>query len=329
MIALRYIRATSTDAAIEAALRTPDSSFVAGGTNLVDLLKNGITRTSTLVDVSRVLSATIEGGADRGVRIGAGARNADVARHPAVRQLYPVLSRALLSGASPQLRNMATVGGNLMQRTRCPYFTDTQRPCNKREPKSGCGAIEGYSRMHAILGASSQCVAVHPSDMCVALAVLDATVTVEGPSGQRRIAFSDFHRLPGTTPEADTTLGRGELVTSVDLPRPSGGAGCYLKIRDRASFAFALVSVGAITMLDGEGIIREARIALGGVAHKPWRAATAERLLIGRPATAVTFRAAAQAELAAAQPLAHNAFKVTLAERSIIRALEQTTGVRT
>ena len=267
----------------------------------------------------------------KGVRIGALVRNSDLAEHALVKGRYPVLSQALLAGASPQLRNMATVGGNLMQRTRCYYFYDPAFPqCNKRNPGSGCGALKGYNRIHAILGQSDQCIATNPSDMNVALAALDAVVRVQGPNGQRDIPFADFHRLPGTTPNVDTNLKEDELITAVDLPAiPFATRSRYLKIRDRASYAFAIVSVAVALEIDPAKKIISARIALGGVAHKPWRAQKAEEQITGRAADEQTFRAAAEAELAAAKGYEHNDFKIELAKRCIVRALNTVAAMTT
>jgi len=316
-----YVRALYAPTAVLAA-QTSASKYLGGGTNLLDLMKMGVESPERLVDVSRLPMNGVE---DRqgGVRIGAMAANSDVADHPLIRQRYPVLSQALLAGASPQLRNMATVGGNLMQRTRCGYFYDPSfAECNKRAPGSGCAARQGHQRMHAILGASDQCIAVHPSDMAVALAALDAVVEVRGPVGERSIAIGDFHRLPGATPEVDTNLAAGELITAVDLPAmPWARRSQYLKVRDRNSYAFALVSVAAALDLDGDGVVRQARLALGGVAHKPWRVVEAERALVGRPVDAATSRAAADALLNGARPYQDNAFKVELARRSVVRVL--------
>jgi len=321
MDAISYQRAADINGAIAAAQR-PGAVFIGGGTNLLDLMKGGITHPVTLIDITRIAALDrIETLPDGGLRIGALVRNSDAANHALVRTRYPLLSQALLAGASPQLRNMATVGGNLMQRTRCQYFYDTAfAQCNKRSPGSGCAAIGGFNRMHAILGASAQCVAVNPSDMSVALAALDATVQVSGPRGARAIAFTAFHRLPGDQPHFDTTLQSGQLITSVDLPPPMfSDHAHYLKVRDRASYAFALVSVASALQLDGRHI-RTVRIALGGVAHRPWRASVAEQLLAGRTLSAATLREAAAAELAQARPLNGNAFKVGLAQRAIVRA---------
>ncbi|HWF07594.1 MAG TPA: xanthine dehydrogenase family protein subunit M [Bryobacteraceae bacterium] len=302
--------------------------FLAGGTNLIDLMKNGVEKPPKLIDINRVALAEIQPLPGGGVRLGALARNADTANHPLVREHYPLLSRAILAGASPQIRNMATNGGNLLQRTRCPYFMYTEFPaCNKRVPGSGCAAIGGSNRMHAILGASEACVAVHPSDMCVALAALDATVLVRGVNGERSIPFADFHRLPGETPQVDTNLKEGELIVAIDLPpSPYSAHSHYLKIRDRASYDFALVSVAAALEIEG-GRIRGARIALGGVAHKPWRAESAERALAGKQASRPVVEAAAAEAVHGAKPLSQNAFKIPLARRAIVRALNIAGGI--
>ena len=305
---------------------SPEAVYVAGGTNLVDHLKLGVATPDVLVDVSRLPLDEVEGLEDGGLRIGAAVRNADLAAHAAVRRGYPVLAQALLAGASGQIRNVATTGGNLLQRTRCVYFQDVTTPCNKREPGSGCPAGEGFQRSAAVLGASEHCVATHPSDMAVALAALDAVVVVLGTDGERRIPMSDFHRLPGDAPQHDTTLAQGELVTAVELPAlPEASRSAYRKVRDRASYAFALVSVAAVLDVSGD-TVRDVRIALGGVAHKPWRASVAEELLRGGPATEEAFRAAAEAELAAAAPLAGNAFKVPMARNTITATLRDLAG---
>ncbi len=306
----------------------PDTKLLAGGTNLVDLMKGDVEQPRHVVDINRLPLDAIERTEDGGARIGAMVRNSDCADHPLVRDRYPVLSQAFLAGASPQLRNMASVGGNLLQRTRCYYFYDTAfAHCNKRHPGTGCAAREGFNRIHAILGASEQCVATHPSDMAVALAALEAQVEVRGRKGTRRIPMADFHRLPGATPQVDTNLAPDELILAVILP-PQGYAAHshYLKVRDRASYAFALVSVAAALDMDGANV-RAARVALGGVAHKPWRALEAERALAGRPLDAASIERAAQAAVAGAQPLEHNAFKVELARRSVARALAVAGGV--
>ena len=323
-----YRRSEDAEAALEAISGAGSAKFLAGGTNLIDLMKNGVEQPARVVDINHLPLANIEETAGGGLRLGALARNTDTANHPLVRRKYPLLSQTILSGASPQLRNMATNGGNLLQRTRCPYFIDTGFPqCNKRNPGSGCGALEGFHRTHAILGTSEACIATHPSDMCVALAALEAKVRVRGPRGERIIPFSDFHRLPGSTPQIDTNLQPNELILSIDLPAsPYAAHSHYLKIRDRASYDFALVSVAAALDLDG-GTIRSARIALGGVAHKPWRANEAERALAGRtPATAV-FEAAASEVLANARPYRDNAFKVEMTKRAIVRALSIAGGL--
>jgi xanthine dehydrogenase YagS FAD-binding subunit len=316
-----YERAANIEDAVRRA-QQPGARFVGGGTNLLDLVKGGVEQPVRLIDVSRLALSDIAELPGGGMRIGALASNSDTANHPLIRQRYPLLSQALLAGASPQLRNMATVGGNLMQRTRCYYFYDTAFDmCNKRVPGSGCAAKDGYNRIHAILGASEQCIAVNPSDMSVALAALDAVVRVRGPKGERTIAFADFHRLPGDTPDKDTTLAQGELITAVDLPASSfAGHSYYLKVRDRASYAFALVSVAAALDLR-DGVVRNARVAMGGVAHKPWRAVDAENALAGRALDPASIEDAAKLAVRGAKPYRHNAFKVELAQRAVIRAL--------
>lgn len=328
MQAISYERASDIASALRA-VREPGAMFIGGGTNLIDLMKGGVERPLKLVDITRIGGdlATIGTLADGGLRIGALVRNSDAANHALVRAHYPLLSQALLAGASAQLRNMATVGGNLLQRTRCPYFYDAAfAACNKRVPGSGCAAIDGHNRGHAILGASPQCIAVNPSDMSVALAALDATVRVAGNEGERFIPFGDFHRLPGERPDIDTTLRAGELITAVHLPPPAFAQHAhYLKLRDRASYAFALVSVAAALQLDG-GTASNVRIALGGVAHKPWRATLAERMLTGRPLDDTALREAAAAALRDARPQRENRFKVTLAERAIVRAVNVAAG---
>jgi xanthine dehydrogenase YagS FAD-binding subunit len=316
-----YLRPADEAAAIAAIAGTPGAAFLAGGTNLVDLMKLGVAGPALLVDVSCLPNDRVELMEDGRVRIGAAVRNSDLAADRTIRARFPVLSQALLAGASGQLRNMATVGGNLMQRTRCAYFQDVSKPCNKREPGSGCPARGGHHRDLAILGASQACIATHPSDMAVALAALDATVHVRGPGGARVIPLSGFHRLPGDDPRQDTVLGHGELITAVELPVLDFSArSVYRKVRDRASFAFALVSVAAAMDARG-GIVRDVRIALGGVAHAPWRARIAEGALRGQPATEAAFLRAAEAELAAARPLPGNAFKVPLARSTLVRTL--------
>ncbi len=319
-----YSRASDANQAVAEISAKPQGKFLGGGTNLIDLMKMGVETPAQLIDINRLPLAQIEELPDgKGLRLGALARNSDVAEHSLIKTRYPVLSEALLSGASPQLRNMATVGGNLLQRTRCYYFYDPAFPqCNKRNPGSGCGALEGYNRIHAILGQSEACIATNPSDMCVALAALDAIIRVRGPKGEREIPIAEFHRLPGNTPERDTNLGPDELIVAVDLPATAFATRShYLKVRDRASYAFALVSVAAVLDIDSGKKIKAARVALGGVAHKPWRANVAEKKLVGGKADDKTFRAAAEAELASAKAYKHNAFKIELAKRSIVRAL--------
>ncbi len=322
MINFEYVRATGVADAVRQIAAHPAAKFIAGGTNLIDLMKDDVERPTRLIDISRLPLGKVEA-AGGGVRIGALVPNSDLAYHPLIEQRYPLLSSAILAGASAQLRNMASTGGNLLQRTRCYYFYDTATPCNKREPGSGCSALKGLNRTHAILGTSEACIATHPSDMCVALAALEAKVHVTGPAGERVIAFADFHRLPENTPQHDTTLHPDEIVTAVELP-PRGFEEnyTYLKIRDRLSYAFALVSVAAGLELDG-GTIKDARLALGGVAHKPWRNADAEAALLGQPANEPAFAHAADLLLYGAKSFGHNAFKIDLARRSIIRALTQ------
>jgi xanthine dehydrogenase YagS FAD-binding subunit len=323
MINFQYVRATDVADAVRQISADPGAKFIAGGTNLIDLMKEDVERPSRLIDISRLPLKSIEETPDKGLRIGALVPNSDVAYHPLVAQRYPMLASAILAGASAQLRNMASTGGNLLQRTRCYYFYDTATPCNKREPGSGCSAIKGLNRMHAILGTSEACIATHPSDMCVALAALDATVHVAGPSGARAIAFADFHCLPGATPQRETALQPNEIVTAIELP-PRGFAAnyTYLKVRDRLSYAFALVSVAVGLELDG-GRIKEARLALGGVAHKPWRDPSAEAALRGQTVDQSTFSRAADVVLGDAKGFEHNAFKIDLAHRAIVRALTQ------
>ncbi|HWS81700.1 MAG TPA: xanthine dehydrogenase family protein subunit M [Rubrobacter sp.] len=316
-----YVRARDVGGAVAALAEAPDAAFLAGGTNLVDLMKLEVMTPDVLVDVRRLTSESIEESPDGGVRIGAAITNSDLAADRTIRSRYPVLSQALLSGASGQLRNLATTGGNLLQRTRCVYFYDTTTPCNKREPGSGCSAIEGHNKNHAILGASEHCVATHPSDMAVAMAALDAFVLVRGHDGERRIPIEELHRLPGDEPQRDTTLEHGELITAADLPPlPFAFNSKYRKVRERASYAFALVSVAAVLDVE-EGTVRDVRLALGGVAHKPWRATKAEQALRDAPANEANFRAAADIELEDAEPLRENAFKVLLARNIITRTL--------
>jgi xanthine dehydrogenase YagS FAD-binding subunit len=323
MINFQYARATDVADAVRQLAADPTAKFIAGGTNLIDLMKYEVEHPARLIDISRLPLKSVETTADGGLRIGALVPNSDLAYHPQVEQRYPLLSSAILAGASQQLRNMASTGGNLLQRTRCSYFYDTATPCNKRQPGSGCSAIAGINRMHAILGTSDACIATHPSDMCVALAALDATVHVSGAVGERTIAFADFHRLPGDTPQRDTNLQPGEIITAVELPAAGFAANySYLKIRDRLSYAFALVSVAAALELDGTSI-KDARLALGGVAHKPWRDPAAESALRGKTASQATFALAANLLLRDAKGFAHNAFKIDLARRAIVRALTQ------
>jgi len=320
---IAYFRAA--DAAEALAHASGGARFIAGGTNLLDLMKEFVMRPAALIDINNLSLAEIAPLAGGGLRLGATARNADTAYHPLVRESYPLLTAAILAGASPQIRNMASNGGNLLQRTRCHYFYDIGTPCNKRLPGSGCSAVGGLTRQHAILGGSPQCIATHPSDMCVALAALGAIVHARSAAGERQIAFADFHRLPDDRPEQDTTLASGELITHIELPPASQFAAhsAYLKIRDRASYAFALVSVAAMLDIGDDGVVREARLALGGVAHKPWRLPAAEALLVGHPADAAHFAAAADALLVGAQGQGENNFKIPLARRAVVRALEQ------
>jgi xanthine dehydrogenase YagS FAD-binding subunit len=323
MINFQYSRADTVADAVRQIAAEPTAKFIAGGTNLIDLMKENVERPSLLIDISHLPLTTVEQTAGGTVRVGALVPNADLAYHPLIAQRYPLLASAILAGASAQLRNMASTGGNLLQRTRCYYFYDVATPCNKRRPGSGCAAITGLNRMHAILGTSESCIATHPSDMCVALAALEAVVHVAGPTGQRAIAFADFHRLPGDTPNFDTNLQPNEIITAVELPAHGFATNfSYLKIRDRLSYAFALVSAAAALELDGD-TIREARVALGGVAHKPWRNVSAEAALRRQPASRATFERAAALLLHGAKGFAHNAFKVELAHRVIVRALTQ------
>ena len=326
MKAFAYMRATDADTAIQEAATRSNVKFIGGGTNLVDLMRENIERPDVVVDVNGLSLSAIEETPSGGLKLGALARNSAVAEHRIVREKYPVLSHALLSGASPQLRNMATVGGNLMQRTRCTYFYDQACACNKRTPESGCDALNGFNRLHAILGTSEACIATNPSDMCVALAALDAIIKVQGPHGERAIPFEEFHRLPENTPHIETNLAPDELITAVELPAssPLYKNSIYIKRRDRASYAFALVSVAAALEVE-DGVVKDVRLALGGVAHKPWRAHRAEDTLRGLPATTESFRLAAEAELAGARPHAYNAFKIELAKRTIVSALRDLT----
>jgi xanthine dehydrogenase YagS FAD-binding subunit len=328
MINFQYSRANDVADAVRQMATHPTAKFIAGGTNLIDLMKEDVERPSRLIDITRLPLKTVEETADGGVRIGALVPNSDLAYHPLVEQRYPMVASAILAGASAQLRNMASTGGNLLQRTRCCYFYDIATPCNKREPGSGCSAIAGLNRGHAILGASEACIATHPSDLCVALAALDAKVHVAGPMGARAIAMVDFHRLAGDTPQRDTNLEPNEIVTAVELPARGFTANyTYLKIRDRLSYAFALVSVAAALELEGD-TIKEARLALGGVAHKPWRDPVAETALRGQTANRATFARAADLVLRDARGFEHNAFKIDLARRAIVRALTQAAAGR-
>ncbi|MGO4385943.1 xanthine dehydrogenase family protein subunit M [Microvirga sp. 2YAF29] len=321
-----YIRPEKIDDAVKALTADPTGKIIAGGTNLIDLMKYNVERPTQLIDVTRIADlATIEETEAGDLRIGALVPNTDVASDPRVTSRYPLLSSAILAGATPQLRNAASTGGNLNQRTRCYYFYDPGTPCNKRKPGTGCPAIEGVNRIHAILGQSEHCIATHPSDMCVALAALEAVVHVTGPNGARAIPMADYHRLPGDRPEIDTTLAHDEIITAVELPAENAAFATnytYLKLRDRLSYAFALVSVAVGLEMDG-GVVRKARITLGGVAHKPWRRPDAEDLLVGKPAGQDVFAAVAERLLEGAKGYEHNAFKIELARKVIIRALTQ------
>ncbi len=323
-----FKRAADKANAISLVSKNKDARFIAGGTNLIDLMKESIDRPTELVDISRLPLSVVRALPNGGVSIGALAKNTDTANHPIVRKDFPLLTQAILAGASPQIRNMATNGGNLMQRTRCHYFYDLGTPCNKRQPGSGCGAMDGLNRYSAIFGWSTSCVAVNPSDMCVALSALDAKVNVQTPDGKMRvIKFADFHKLPLNSPEKDNSLAHGELIISIDIPKNNFAANSYyLKVRDRASYAFALVSVAAALEING-GVIRQARIALGGVAHKPWRAEDAERFLIGKKPEKAAFEQAAELAVRGAKPLSENGYKVKLAQRSVAKALGRAANV--
>lgn len=317
-----YARAENVGAAIQFITQNQDAKLLGGGTNLVDLMRENIEQPNYLLDVTGLPLAQIEELPGGGVKIGALVRNSHLAANQLIREHYPVLSESILNGASGQIRNMATTGGNLMQRTRCYYFYDSESNCNKREPDSGCDALDGFNRIHAILGASEQCIATHPSDMCVALSALDAVVHVTGTNGERTIPMVDFHRLPGDTPQTDTNLQPDELITAVELPGLSFAKNSlYRKVRDRASYAFALVSVAAALEIE-DGKIKNVRLALGGVAHKPWRAVAAEQMLSGATTSEETFKAAAAEELKAARGYAHNSFKIELAQRTIVSVLK-------
>jgi len=323
MLGFEYAKPTDIGDAVSAGSKK-GAFYIGGGTNLIDLMKGGIERPESLIDINHLTLDVIDETAEGGLRIGAAVRNSDLANHPLVRTRYPMLSSALLAGASPQVRNMATVGGNLMQRTRCDYFVDRAFPqCNKRKPGSGCGAIAGENRLHAILGASSSCVAVHPSDMCVALLALDAKVRVRGSDGERLIAMDDFHRLPGEQPARDTNLKRGELILSVELPPSKFAANShYLKVRDRASYAFALVSAAVGLHVEG-GTIRSARIAMGGVAHKPWFAQKASAQLAGLSTSSIDSEVFGKLAIEGAKPLAENEYKVAMAKNAVSFALKR------
>ena len=322
-----YDQAGESGTAIAALAPDTQALYLAGGTSLIDLMKLNVQTPSQLIDINSLPLAKVEVRPDGSVRIGALARNSDVAYDATIRDHYPVLSEALLSGASAQLRNMATVGGNLLQRTRCYYFRDTAMNCNKRVPGSGCPAIEGYNRIHAILGGSDKCIATHPSDMAVAMVALDAVVQIRGPRGERSIPLKDFHLLPGDTPERETVLEHGELVTAVDLPAsPFAARSHYLKVRDRASYAFAQASVAAAIDLQG-GVIHAARLALGGVGTKPWRAFEAEKALVGKSPSEATYKAAADAAVEGAKTHKYNKFKVELAKRTVVQALTTVGGM--
>ena len=321
MINFNYVRASNQKAVTDTLVKDATAQIIAGGTNLVDLMKRGVAAPQKLIDINNLSLKNIE--QQKGfVRIGALALNSVVAENELIVQKFPLLSKALQSGASPQLRNMATVGGNMMQRTRCSYFYDTTMPCNKRNPGTGCGALKGYNRMHAIFGATDTCIAVHPSDMCVALAALGANVIISNSKGERKIAFTDFHKLAGTNPEKDNTLQRGEMITAVEIPDANNFAqhATYLKIRDRSSYAFALISVASALHMSGGKIIN-ARLAMGGVAHKPWRLTVAENFLKGKAATAENFKQAAALAMKDAKAYGHNNFKLKLAPNAIVEAL--------
>ncbi len=327
MIPFDYARPVTIGAAVASINKDASAQLIAGGTNLIDLMKRGVMNPQKLVDVSRLPLKEIKE-ISGVIRIGALALNSEVAESETIKKALPLLSQALNAGASAQIRNMATVGGNAMQRTRCPYFYDTAMPCNKRQPGTGCSALKGYNRMHAIFGASDKCIAVNPSDMCIALAALDATVIVTGAKGERRIPFLDFHRLPGDTPAKDNNLQKGEMITAIEVPVNKAFAknSLYQKIRDRASYAFALVSVAAALDMKGK-TIQQARLAMGGVAHKPWRLTTAETFLKGKEATVANFQQAATLALKDAKSYGHNDFKLTLAPNTIVHTLKMLTGI--
>lgn len=326
MINFDYVRPSTQKSAIDALNKDAASQFIAGGTNLVDLMKRGVTSPRKLIDITNLPLKNIEQ-KNNFIRIGALALNSDVSEHELINKKLPLLAQALKAGASPQLRNMATVGGNMMQRTRCSYFYDVTMPCNKRQPGSGCGALKGYNRMHAIFGASDKCIAVHPSDMCIALIALDAIVVISTSKGDRRIPFSEFHRLPGNNPEKDNNLQRGEMITALEIPE-NGFAknSLYVKIRDRASYAFALISVAAALEIKGNTIVN-ARLAMGGVAHKPWRLSGAENFLKGKSATTENFKQAATIAMKDAKGYGYNNFKLVLAPNTIVQTLKTVSGI--
>jgi xanthine dehydrogenase YagS FAD-binding subunit len=326
MINFDYTRAATPKAAVDALARGASAQLIAGGTNLVDLMKKGVTTPEKIVDITSLPLKAIEQKAGT-IRIGALALNSEVAEHPLIKEKLPLLAQAINAGASPQIRNMATTGGNLMQRTRCPYFYDTAMPCNKRVPGSGCSALNGYNRMHAIFGASEQCIAVHPSDMCIALAALDASVIVTGTKGERRIPFADFHRLPGTTPQKDNNLQKAEVITHLEVPvnEALSKQTHYLKIRDRASYAFALVSVAAAIQVK-DGLIQQARLAMGGVAHKPWRLTAVEAYLKGKRPTEDVYKQAAALAMKDTKGYGFNNFKLKMAPNAIIETLKKVTA---
>ena len=326
MINFDYIRPSTQKAAIDALNKDASSQFIAGGTNLVDLMKRGVASPQKLIDINDLPLKKIEQGKGF-IRIGALVLNSDLSEHELIIKKLPLLSQALKAGASPQLRNMATVGGNMMQRTRCTYFYDTTMPCNKRQPGSGCGALKGYNRMHAIFGASDKCIAVHPSDMCIALVALDATVVISSNKGDRKIPFADFHRLPVNNPEKDNNLLRGEMITALEIPDSNFAKhSLYTKIRDRASYAFALVSVAAALDIKGN-TIQNARLAMGGVAHKPWRLLSVEKFLKGKPASLANFQQAANIAMKDANGYGYNNFKLKLAPNTIVQTLKQVSGI--
>ena len=322
----QYVRATGTAGAVNSLLKDPAAHLLAGGTNLIDLMKMGVVVPERLVDINQLPLKTIDKTAG-GLRIGALATNAEVAEHPLVKEHFPLLSLAINAGASPQLRNMATTGGNMMQRTRCPYFFDTMMPCNKRLPGSGCGALEGYNRMHAIFGASDSCIAVNPSDMNVTLTALNATVHIIGSKGARAIKFADFHRLPGDHPERDNNLQKGEMITAIDLPSSYFTKNVeYLKVRDRTSYAFALVSA-AVALNIKNNVIADAAIAMGGVAHKPWRLTATETFLKGKTVGGDVFKQAASIAMQGAKAYEYNRFKLKLAPNVLVQALQTASGI--